>query len=162
MVSTTLVDHRSGMLERLRTTPQQLRVAVSGLSDAQLDTPYGPGKWTIRQVVHHLADSHMNAFVRMKLVLTEDKPTLKTYDQDDWADTVDGKSLPIASSLSIIDGLHERMCRMLESVPDSAWSRSAVHPERGDITLDDLLAIYARHGEKHIATITGLRAEKGW
>jgi hypothetical protein len=153
---------RKGHIEKIRALPALLESAVKGLSDAQLDTPYREGGWTVRQVVHHLADSHMNAFVRMKLILTEEHPALKPYDQDRWAALVDGAKLPVQSSLAIVRGLHERWVALMESTPESAWLRAGHHPERGDITLEKTLTIYSGHGEKHVQQIAGLRAARGW
>jgi hypothetical protein len=149
-------------IENLRNLPAIVEAAVRGLDDRQLDTPYREGGWTVRQVVHHLADSHMNAVVRMKLILTEDHPKLKPYDQDKWATLVDTRRAPIQSSLAIIRGLHERWTALLETIPDEAWSRTASHPERGDVTLEGTLNTYADHGEKHVQSILKLRAQKGW
>ncbi len=153
---------RKELIDKMRQLPDQIDASVRGLNDSQLDTPYGPGKWTPRQVVHHVADSHMNAFVRMKLVLAEDKPTLKPYNQDDWAKFDDAAKLPVNSSLSIIRGVHERLVYMLDHADESDFQRVAHHPERGDITLDDLVFIYGRHGEKHCGQINGLRSAQGW
>ena len=155
-------QERRDMIAKIRQLPDQIESAVRGLNDQQLNTPYGPGKWTPRQVVHHVADSHMNAFIRMKLVLAEDKPTLKPYNQEHWAEFHDASAIPVASSLAIIRGVQDRMAIMLDQVKDSDWSRAAQHPERGQITLDDLLTLYSRHGEKHCGQITGLRAAQGW
>jgi uncharacterized damage-inducible protein DinB len=154
-------EQRAAKIERIGSCPRALHDAVNGLSDEQLDTPYRDGGWTCRQVVHHVADSHMNAFARFKWVITEDHPTIKTYDQDLWANLPDMK-MPLAPSFSIIDGLHARWTRFLSSLPDDAWSRKANHPEHGEITLDDLLDIYAEHGHNHAKQITDLRARKGW
>lgn len=153
---------RKDLIERMRKLPDQIEAAIRGLNDQQLDTPYGPGKWTPRQVVHHLADSHMNAIIRMKLILAEDKPTLKPYNQDDWAMFDDASKLPVGYSLTIIRGLHGRMVYMLEHCKEPDFQRQAIHPEHGEITLDTLVGIYGRHGEKHCGQITGLRAAKGW
>lgn len=153
---------RKELIDKMRQLPHQIEAAVHGLDDQKLDTPYGPGKWTPRQVVHHLADSHMNALIRMKLVLTEDKPALKGYNQDDWAKFGDAAKLPVNSSLAIIRGLHERLVHMLEHTKESDFQRQGVHSERGNITLDDLVLTYGRHGEKHCGQINGLRAAKGW
>jgi len=158
----TTKDDRKRKISKIQALPDQARKAVSGLTDAQLDTPYREGGWTVRQVIHHLADSHMNAFVRMKLILTEDNPTLKAYDQEQWAELHDGKGLPLESSLAILEGLHKRWVSLLERVPEDAWSRTAHHPEQGSITMDDLLNTYERHGENHVGQITGLRKSKGW
>ncbi len=153
---------RQTKITKIRNLPTIVETAVQGLNDEALNTPYGEGKWTVRQVVHHLADSHLNAFVRMKLVLTEDHPTLKPYDQDAWAKLPDTNKLPIQSSLIILKGLHDRWSTLLESLPASSWSRSAFHPENGEMSLDDMLDAYAHHGENHVAAITKLRTEKGW
>lgn len=138
-----------------------MRSAVRGLNDAQLDTPYRDGGWTVRQVVHHVADSHANAYLRFKFVVAEDHPTIKTYDQDVWATLPDSR-LPVECSLVILDGLHDRWSAFLDSVPESAWSRDAMHPERGEVTMDDLLDIYSDHGAHHARQITDLRTRKGW
>jgi len=155
-------EARQAMLARLQQLPDAAEAAVRGLSDTQLDTPCGEGEWTVRQVVHHLADAHMNGFIRMKLILTEEQPTLKPYDQDEWAKLRDSAELPIRAALSILAGLHERWSGLLEALPEWSWRRSATHPETGIVTLDDLLVTYARHGEAHLRQITGLRAAKGW
>jgi uncharacterized damage-inducible protein DinB len=149
-------------IEKIRALPALVADAVKGLRDDQLDTPYREGGWTVRQVVHHLADSHMNAFVRMKLIVTEETPSLKTYDQEDWARLVDSTKLPVESSVMILRGLHERWTQLMENLPPEAWKRTGIHPERGVMTLDELLTIYAEHGEKHVGTIAKLRKEKGW
>ena len=156
------VDQRKELINKMRELPGQLETVVHGLDDAQLDTPYGPGKWTPRQVVHHLADSHMNALIRMKLVIAEDNPVLKGYNQDDWAKFEDASKLPIGSSLAIVRGVHERLVHMLEHAKDSDFKRVGLHSERGEITLDDLITTYGRHGEKHCGHINGLRTVKGW
>lgn len=146
----------------IRDLPDSVEAAVKGLDDKQLDTPYREGGWTIRQVVHHLADSHMNAVVRMKLMVTEDHPTLKPYNQDAWAGLADSSRLPVQSSLSILRGLHERWASLLASLPESAWARTALHPERGEVTMEGTLSTYASHGANHVRQITGLRKAKGW
>jgi len=158
-MSTT--DRRSAKIARIAACPPVLRKAVEGLSDSQLDTTYRDGGWTVRQVVHHIADSHANAYLRFRWVMAEDNPTIKTYDQDVWATFPDVK-LPVEPSLKIIDGLHERWVAFLSALPEDAWSRTANHPERGQITMDDLLDIYSEHGANHTGQITGLRAQKGW
>lgn len=149
-------------IARIEALPSLLEAAVRGLNDSQLDTPYRDGGWTVRQVVHHLADSHMNAFIRAKLIVTEDNPTLKPYNQDDWAKTADACRLPIQSSLMLVKVLHERWVALLKSLPESAWSRTAQHPEMGPVTLERQLVIYSGHGDKHVGQITGLRTAKGW
>lgn len=158
-MSTT--DPRTAKIARIAACPPVLRKAVEGLSDSQLDTPYRDGGWTVRQVVHHVADSHANAYLRFRWIVAEDHPTIKTYDQDVWATFPDVK-LPVEPSLKIIEGLHERWVAFLSSLPEAAWLRTANHPERGEITMDDLLDIYSEHGANHAGQITGLRAQKGW
>lgn len=158
-MSTT--DQRTAKIAKIAACPPELRKAVDGLSDSQLDTPYREGGWTVRQVVHHVADSHANAFLRFRWIVAEDHPSIKTYDQDVWATLPDMK-LPVAPSLKIIEGLHERWVAFLTALPEDAWSRTAAHPERGEVTMDDLLDIYSEHGAKHAGQITGLRAQKGW
>ncbi len=153
---------RKEHIQRIRALPRLITSVVEGLNDAQLDTPYRMGGWTPRQVVHHLADSHLNAFIRMKLILTEDKPRLKTYEQDEWAKLPDGKTSPISSSLSILSGLHERWTLLLEGLSDEQWSRPAIHPDSGEVTMDSLSRTYALHGEKHAGQISGLRKAQGW
>lgn len=153
---------RSEKINRIRDLPSALENLVLDLDDAQLDTPYRDGGWTVRQVVHHLADSHLNGYARMKWILTEDRPALKTYEQDDWAKLPDYTELPIEPSLAILRGLHARWAMLLDRLPDSTWSRTAQHPEVGDVSLDDLLDLYARHGESHMGQIAKLRVTRGW
>lgn len=142
--------------------PKRLCAAVSGLSNAHLDTPYREGGWTVRQVVHHFADSHANSFIRFKLALTEEWPTIKPYDEKAWAELPDSKSLPIDSSLSFITGMHERWVSLLESMSEADFERGYVHPERGRQNLAAALAIYAWHCRHHTAHITALRARNNW
>jgi len=153
---------RRQKIERIRALPAALENAVRGLTDAQLDTPYRDGGWTVRQVVHHLADSHLNAFVRMKLILTEEKPAIKPYDQNAWALLPDTIQMPIGVSLEILRGLHDRWTLLMENVPEGSWSRTAFHPERGDVTLEGQLNTYAGHGDKHVEHIANLRRSRGW
>jgi len=153
---------RNQMIAKIRGLPSSVEATVKNLNDEQLDTPYRDGGWTVRQVVHDLSDSHMNAFVRAKLMLTEEKPTLKPYDQEKWAVLKDTIGIPIQSSLSILRGVHERWTVLFETLSESSWSRLAFHPEIGDITVEDLLTTYARHGENHVGQITKLKAAKGW
>lgn len=155
-------DERHEKIARIEALPAHLEAAVRGLTDGQLDTAYREGGWTVRQVVHHLADSHMNAFVRAKLIVTENNPVLKPYSQDDWARTIDGYKLPVQSSLLIVKGLHERWVAFLKSLPADAWSRTAQHPEMGPVTLERQLIIYSAHGDKHVGQIMGLRTARGW
>lgn len=155
-------EERHAHITAIRDLPQRLREVVRGLNDTQLDTPYRDGGWTVRQVVHHLADSHAHAFLRMKFILTEDHPTLKPYDQDIWAAQPDVLLGPIEPSLVLLMGLHERWVRMLHDVPEDGWHRTALHPERGTLTLEDMLTTYARHGVKHVGQIRELRRARGW
>ena len=152
---------RAAQIETLRLLPERLRAAVNGLSDAQLDTPYREGGWTVRQVVHHLADSHAKTYVRFKLALTEDWPTVKTYDEAAWARLPDSRSA-IEPSLVFIAGLHARLVALLESMSDEDFQRGFNHPERGRMILATNLALYDWHSRHHTAHITSLRARKGW
>jgi hypothetical protein len=154
-------EERMQYIDAIERLPQEVDEAVAGIDDAVLDTPYREGGWTPRQVVHHLADSHMNAFIRMRLVVTEDHPAIKPYDQDAWAVLEDSTSLPIAPSLSILSGLHARWASFLRSLPEDAFSRTAFHPEHGELTLDRLLAIYGKHGTNHCQQILDLRHRVG-
>lgn len=158
----TTAAERIERISAIRNLPHIVESAIQGLNDEQLDTPYRDGGWTVRQVVHHIADSHINAFIRMKLTLTEDHPTVKPYDQDAWAKLADTSRLPLDSSLSILQGLHQRWGVLLESIPDLDWGRTAFHPENGEMTLDDFLKLYAWHGAHHVEQITGLRKGRGW
>jgi len=156
-------DDRHRWIREIAQLPADVRAAVGGLSDAQLDTPYRPGGWSVRQVVHHLADSHMQAVVRLRLALTEDAPTIRPYDQDGWADLSDSKSGPVEPSLQLLDGLHERWAALAGSLPPEAFGRVFFHPELDkDVSVDSLLAMYAWHGHHHAAHITGLREREGW
>lgn len=141
--------------------PSQLRDAVDGLTDAQLDTPYRAGGWTVRQVVHHVADSHVNSFVRFKLALTEDWPTIKTYDQDTWVHLADSR-LPVEPSLNFVEALHTRWKALLEAMSEADFERGFHHPEMGRQTLAQSLALYAWHGRHHTAHITRLRQRQNW
>lgn len=152
---------RAAQIETLRLLPERLRTAVAGLSDAQLDTPYRDGGWTVRQVVHHFADSHANSYLRFKLALTEDWPTIKPYDEKAWARLADS-SLQIEPSLVFITGLHQRFVGLLESMSERDFERGFNHPERGRVTLVTNLAIYDWHSRHHVAHITNLRARQGW
>jgi uncharacterized damage-inducible protein DinB len=152
---------RAEQIETLRLLPQRLRAAVAGLNDSQLDTPYREGGWTVRQVVHHFADSHANSYVRFKLALTEDWPTIKPYDEAAWARLPDS-SQTIEPSLVLITGLHQRLVALLESMSEVDFERGFNHPERGRMTLRANLALYAWHSHHHTAHITGLRSRRGW
>lgn len=154
-------EQRTDKIDRIAACLPALRKAVADLNDEQLDTSYRDGGWTVRQVVHHLADSHANAYLRCKWIAAENNTTLKTYEQDDWARFPDSK-IPIGCSLTMLDGLHERWTAFLRTAPDSAWTNRAVHPDLGQISLDYLLDIYSGHGEKHVKQITDLRTRRGW
>lgn len=145
----------------LSTLPSRLRQAVSGLTDAQLDTPYRDGGWTVRQLVHHVADSHMNGLIRVKLALTEDSPTIKPYAQHHWANLPDSK-LPIELSLRIIDGVHERLDAIVATLTPDDYAKTFVHPENGLTRLDNWIQLYAWHSRHHVAHITELRKARGW
>lgn len=161
-VGTLSDEERQKLLGQIAEAPGRLRAAVAGLSREQLNTPYRDGGWTVQQVVHHLADSHMNAYTRFKLALTEDEPTVKPYNETRWAELSDSKTTPVETSLGLIDGLHERWVNLLRTMSPADFSRRMKHPERGSVTLDDTLGLYAWHGRHHVAHITGLRQRKGW
>jgi hypothetical protein len=144
---------RRERIARIAALPDALAAAVASLSDAQLDARSGDDPWTVRQVTHHIADSHMNAFIRMKLMLTETHPTLRPYDQDAWVQLADTAAMPIDATLTLLRGLHARWVRLLESLADDDWARSAHHPESGTVTLDSMLETYAQHGDDHVAQI---------
>ena len=145
----------------LAAAPAALRAAVAGLDDTQLDTPYRPGGWTVRQVVHHVADSHVNAYVRVKLGLTEAEPIIKTYAEERWAELPDSAG-PIGVSLELLEALHRRWVSLLEQVGPDDLARTVHHPELGVLRLDQLVGSYDWHGRHHTAHITGLRYRMGW
>jgi uncharacterized damage-inducible protein DinB len=153
---------RKQAIEQIAATPANLRKAVAGLSDAQLDTPYREGGWTVRQVAHHVPDSHMNAFIRLKLALTEDNPTIKPYNEARWAELSDVSDTPVEVSLTLLDTLHQRWEAILRSMKDADFRRTMNHPEMGPLTVDDLVALYAWHGRHHVGHITSLREQKRW
>ena len=153
---------RRDAIRAIADAPGALRRAVDGLSDAQLDTPYRPGGWTVRQVVHHVPDSHINAYVRFKLALTEDNPTIRPYDEAAWALLADTARTPIEASLTLLDALHRRWVVLLESLREEDFARRLTHPERGPVTADWLLQLYAWHGRHHTAHVTTLRQREGW
>jgi hypothetical protein len=155
-------DERTKLIGDIGATPGTLRSAVQGLSPAQLDTPYRDGGWTVRQVVHHVPDSHLNAYVRFKLALTEDHPTIKPYMEDRWAELQDSRSTPIEVSLSLLASLHDRWVGLLNSITPEQWKRSFNHPELGTVPLEKNLALYSWHGRHHVAHIIELRKRMGW
>jgi hypothetical protein len=155
-------DQKQKSLDAIAHTPANLRVAVKGLSQQQLDTPYRPDGWTLRQVVHHVPDSHLNAYVRFKLALTEEDPTIKPYAEDRWAQLADTQATPVEVSLALLDSLHDRWVRLLRSLKPEDWNRTFRHPDLGLVSLEKNLAIYAWHGRHHVAHITSLRERNGW
>jgi len=161
-VSALAPDQRRAAIEAIAEVPARLRAAVANLNDPQLNTPYRSGGWTIRQLVHHIADSHMNALTRFKLALTEDAPMVKTYEENLWAELADTKTPPIDSSLALIDNLHYRWVILLRSLEPPQFERTFRHPQWGLGTVDFLLAQYAWHGKHHVAHITSLRERNGW
>jgi uncharacterized damage-inducible protein DinB len=155
-------EQKRQYLDDIEQTPARLRAAVHDLSDKQLDTPYRDGGWTVRQVVHHVPDSHMNSYVRFKLALTEDEPTIRPYMEDRWAELPEAKQAPIDVSLALLDSLHQRWMLVLKNLKDADWQRTFRHPELGAMTLEKSLALYAWHGRHHVAHVTELRKRQGW
>jgi uncharacterized damage-inducible protein DinB len=164
--ASSMAGIRAAHIQTLQLLPKRLTDAVACLDDHQLDTPYREGGWTLRQVVHHVADSHVNAYVRMKLALTEDWPTIKPYDESAWADLSDARWLPVDVSLSMIAALHARWVSLLESLTDEDFHKGYVHPamqeNEGRQTLAQVLALYDWHSRHHVAHITNLRSQMGW
>jgi uncharacterized damage-inducible protein DinB len=155
-------EQKQQYLSDIEQTPARLRAALRGLSDQQLDTPYRDGGWTLRQVAHHFADSHMNSYIRCKLALTEDEPTIKPYMENLWAELPEAKHAPIDVSLALLDSLHQRWMLMLSKLTDAEWKRTFHHPERGLMSLENNLALYSWHGRHHVAHVTSLRERMGW
>jgi uncharacterized damage-inducible protein DinB len=152
---------RTDQIETLRQLPARLRFAVEGLDHRQLDTPYREGGWTVRQLVHHVADSHTNSYIRIKLALTENAPTISAYDEAAWAKLPDSR-LPVETSLVMTDAVHARLVSLLESMSDADYEKTFRHPERGQVTLAANLALYDWHSRHHTAHITRLRDRMGW
>jgi uncharacterized damage-inducible protein DinB len=155
-------DKRRAWIRQIADAPAALRAAIDGLDDPQLDTAYRPGGWTVRQVLHHVPDSHMNAYVRFKWTLTEDNPTIKAYDEAAWATVADTARTEPDVSLALLDALHRRWVVLLESLEPKDFARPLTHPDNGPMTLDRLLQLYAWHGRHHVAHITELRKRQGW
>jgi len=156
-------DERRGKIHAIADTPKKLRVAVDGLTDRQLDTPYREGGWTVRQIVHHLPDSHLNAYCRMRLALTENEPLIKPYDEAAWAELFDARTTTIEPSLILLESLHARWTMLLGSLTELDFARTFRHPEYTEPrSLNWLVALYAWHGPHHIAHITTLREKMGW
>jgi uncharacterized damage-inducible protein DinB len=147
---------RETMIRTIADTPKNLAEALKGLTEKQIDTPYREGGWTVRQVVHHLGDSHMNAFIRMKLAITADSPTVTAYDEDEWAKLADAQ-MPIAPSVTLLTALHERWVKLLHSMKPADFQRTVTHPENGLITVDFLLALYSWHGPHHVGHVKLVR-----
>jgi uncharacterized damage-inducible protein DinB len=150
------------LVDQIAALPAELRSAVTTLDDTQLGTPYREGGWTVRQVVHHVPDSHVNAYTRFKLALTEDVPTIKTYEEAQWAELPEARSAPIGVSLALLDALHQRWVLLLRVLAPAQFARAFRHPDLGVMTLDQQIALYAWHGRHHLAHITSLRTRMGW
>jgi uncharacterized damage-inducible protein DinB len=156
------VEQREQWIDQIAAAPGALRAAVAGMDESRLNTPYREGGWTVRQVVHHLPDSHLNAYVRFKLALTEDSPLIKTYDEAAWAALPDSRDTPVEVSLTLLTALHERWVGLLRALDEQAWTRTFRHPEWGELRIAQTLGLYAWHGRHHVAHITGLKAREGW
>lgn len=160
---TVAPEERAGLITAIAELPAQFRSAVQGLSEAQFDTPYRPGGWTVRQVVHHVPDSHLNAYVRFKLALTEENPTIKPYEEARWAELPDTAGTQVGVSLVLLEALHRRWVVLLKSMTAEQWGRTYLHPDyQSSFRLDAILAMYAWHGKHHTAHITRLRERMGW
>jgi uncharacterized damage-inducible protein DinB len=155
-------DQRQVFIDTIEETPKRMRAAVAELDDKQLDTPYRPAGWTIRQVVHHVPESHMNSYIRFKLAITEEAPTIKPYFEDRWAELDDARQAPIALSLDLLDALHGRWVWFLRSLKNEDFERTFRHPEMGMVSVDKNIALYAWHGRHHVAHITSLRERMEW
>jgi len=155
-------EMRTQWIEDIAAGPRRFRRAVEGLDDAQLDTPYRPAGWTVRQVIHHLADSHINSYCRFRLALTETEPRVKGYEEKDWANLADARSMPVEVSLSLLESLHARWVVLLRSLGDAEFARTFHHSDLGVVRLDSSLALYSWHTKHHSAHITGLRERMGW
>jgi DinB superfamily len=157
----TTGQHQEWIAE-IATAPSKYRAAVAGLNERQLDTPYREGGWTVRQLIHHVPDSHMNAYIRFKLALTEEEPTIKPYDEGAWARLSDTRGTPVEVSLATLENLHTRWVTLLKGMTEEEYQRKLRHPERGLVTLENNLALYAWHSKHHAAHITSLREREGW
>ncbi len=160
--STLSTAERADAVDAIASAPRQLRAAVRGLRDEQLDTPYRPGGWTVRQLVHHVADSHLNAYARFRLALTEENPMIKPYEEAAWAELEDARTLPVSLSLELLDAMHRRLDALLRATPTESFGRTLSHPKNGPMTIDALLNTYAWHGQHHVAHVTALRERMGW
>jgi hypothetical protein len=155
-------DERPALIGIIESAPAPFRAAAKGLDDAQLDTPYRPGGWTVRQVVHHAAESHMHAFLRFRWALIEDNPAVKAYDEAKWAELHDSRTLAVEPSLRLLEGLHARWAALMRSMTDAQFARTFQHSDLGPLTLDRVLGLYAWHSRHHAAHILGLRERMGW
>jgi hypothetical protein len=156
-------QQRAERIEQLAAQPAALRAAVGDLTAEQLGTPYRQGGWTVRQLVHHIPDSHLNAYCRVKLALTEEEPTIKPYDEAAWAELADSRLTPVEVSLALLEAVHRRLVTLLRALPDADFARRFRHPDHeGVLTVDWILALYAWHGAHHIAHITSLATRMGW
>jgi DinB superfamily len=144
---------RTAFVKTIEDTPGRFRALVAGLSDAQLETTYRPGGWTIRQVVHHVPESHMNAYIRMKMAATEDSPAIKTYEEQLWAELPDAKTAPAELSLSLLEALHRRWVLFLRNLSDAEYARTFRHPDWGTVTIDEAVALYEWHCRHHLAHV---------
>jgi hypothetical protein len=151
----------SNWITEIENAPRLLREAVKGLQEDQLDTPYRPEGWTVRQVVHHLPDSHLNSYIRLKLALTEEKPVIKPYQEDKWAELPDSK-LPVEVSLQLLEAIHSRWVSILTTLSPTELEKTFYHPESGENSIATMIALYAWHSRHHIAHITTLRERRGW
>jgi uncharacterized damage-inducible protein DinB len=158
----TTAEEKAALMDEIEAAPARLRTAVAGLDDAQLDTPYRADGWTVRQVVHHLVDSHVNAYVRFRWALTEDGPVVKPYDEKDWARLPDAMTAPVAVSLDLLDALHTRWLILLRAMAPEEFERPWTSPDFGELSVDVLLQLYGWHGKHHVAHITALREREGW
>src|SRR6476646_1842484 len=155
-------EQKEKWLADIRFLPEELERSILNLDAAQLETPYREGGWTVRQLVHHVADSHMNAFLRLRLALTEDWPTIKPYDEKAWAMLRDSTGAPVGWSLDLLESLHARWVLLLDSLTDEQWTRGVKHPENGPMTIEVATLVYAWHSKHHVAHMTRLREQKGW
>ncbi|HYM00599.1 MAG TPA: bacillithiol transferase BstA [Blastocatellia bacterium] len=155
-------DQRQECIRQIAEAPAKLRAAIAGLTPDQLETPYRPDGWTVCQVVHHVPDSHMNSYIRFKLAITEDEPTIRPYYEDRWAELIDARRAPIEVSLALLESLHTRWVMLLESMTESDFARKLTHPELGTVNLNRYAGLYAWHGRHHVAHITSLRERMGW
>ena len=155
-------EERRKKIDEIEQAPARLRAAVEDLTEEQLDTPYRPEGWTVRQVAHHVPDSHMNAYIRFKLALTEEEPPIKTYEEALWAKLPDTASVPVEVSLVLLESVHRRWVAILRSMSATDFDRTLRHPDHGTINLNQLLCLYAWHGRHHVAHVTGLRERMGW